>query len=169
MAPSLLHLLRRDHDELELGLRALVRPRTGELRNVLDGVRLGLTAHAEAEDIVVHTMLGGIGGARLAHVIAVRNDEHREQERALGALLRSHPATSLWRDRVLHLIALVREHRESSENVLGEALEHDVARERAARLAGAYATERMRQLAMLVPSAPILVPDELRELMQATA
>jgi hypothetical protein len=169
MVPSFLHLLRRDHDELELGLRALIRPRTGELRNVLDGVRLGLTAHAEAEDIVVEAMLGGIVSERLTRVIAERDAAHREQQRALAGLMRCHPGSSLWRDRTFHLIALVRAHKAGSEIGLREALECDVAGDYVGGLAGAYATERMRQLAMLVPSAPIVVPDEVYALAQATA
>jgi len=164
MVPSLLQLLRRDHDELELGLRALVRPRAGELRNVIDGVRLGLAAHMEAEDIVVDVALAP-GNADLARAIAERHADHREQDRGLAALLRSHPGTSLWRDRALHLIALVRRHRDTSEALLGQALAQ-LQPDQVARLAGAFATERMRQLAMLVPSGPIPMPDELREMVQ---
>ena len=54
--PDFLQLVRRDHDDLEAGLRELSRPMlaAGELRTALDGIRLGLTAHAEAEDIVLY-------------------------------------------------------------------------------------------------------------------
>src|SRR4051812_15866055 len=56
MAIDLLALLRRDHEDLERGLTALLDPNLPipHLRTVLDGVRLGLAAHAEAEDIVFH-------------------------------------------------------------------------------------------------------------------
>jgi hypothetical protein len=162
MVPSFLQLLRRDHDELEHGLRALVRPRTSELRTVLDGVRLGLLAHVEAEDIVAEVLVDGGDQPRLARAFAVRRADHRDQERALGALLRSTPGTSLWRDRALYLIGLVRQHRVASEIALAAALDREVGSERGARLAGAYATERMRQLGMLMPSGPIVVPEELR-------
>jgi hypothetical protein len=167
MVPSLLQLLRRDHDELERGLRALVRPRPGELRETLDGVRLGLLAHMEAEDIVVDPSLIP-GDAEIMRVIAARRADHLEQERAFGALMRCHPGTSLWRDRTLHLVAMVRRHRDSSEAALQIAL--DAAEStRVAKLAGAYATTRMRQLAMLMPSGPIVMPEELQELALATA
>jgi hypothetical protein len=162
MVPSFLQLLRRDHDELEHGLRALVRPRTNELRDAIDGVRLGLLAHVEAEDVVVDVAVAGGDHPRLARAVAARRADHRDQERALGALLRSSPGSSLWRDRALHLIALVRQHRATSEMALGAALEVEVDAERVGRLAGAYATERMRQIGMLMPSAPIAVPEELR-------
>jgi hypothetical protein len=153
MVPSLLQLLRRDHDEL-------------------DGVRLGLAAHVEAEDIVVDAgMVPALtpGHAELARAIADRRREHRDQEHALGALLRSQPGTSLWRDRALHLIAMVRRHRDDSETVLREALDRIAQPERLARLAGRYATERMRQLAMLVPSGPMPVPEEMLHIAQASA
>jgi hypothetical protein len=162
MGPSFLQLLRRDHDELEHGLRALVRPRTSELRNVLDGVRLGLLAHVEAEDIVAEVAVAGRNRPRLARAIAERRTDHRDQERAFGAILRSAPGSSLWRDRTLYLIGLVRQHRASSEIALAEAFEAEVDPERVTRLAAAYATERLRQLGMLVPSAPIVLPEELR-------
>nr|HEX4314359.1 hypothetical protein [Kofleriaceae bacterium] len=169
MAPSFLQLLRRDHDDVEAGLRALVRPRTCDLRNVIDGVRLGMLAHAEAEDIVLDIMLGATHSEALHHAMAEARMEHREQERALGALMRTVPGTSLWRDRALHLLALVRHHKLTQEPTLRTALERDAPAEVVARLAGAFATERLRQLAMFAPSAPIAVPDEVCELMYATA
>jgi hypothetical protein len=169
MAPSFLQLLRRDHDEVELGLRELVRPRTFDYRNVIDGVRLGMLAHAEAEDIVLDAMLGTTHDEVLHRTMAEARAAHREQERALGALMRSVPGTSLWRDRVLHLIALVRNHKAVQEPALDDALEHHAPHEVVGRLAGAFATERLRQLAMLAPSAPIAMPEELYQLVAATA
>ena len=76
------------------------------------------------------------------------------QEQALMAVLTARPGTATWRDRVFHLRTLVAQHAEWEE-------EHVVAAIRAAdaqvyaSLAGAFATERMRQLAMLQPSAPV--------------
>ena len=169
MAPSFLQLLRRDHDEVEVGLRELVRPRTFDLRNIIDGVRLGMLAHAEAEDIVLDAMLGATHDEVLHRTMAEARAAHREQERALGALMRSVPGTSPWRDRALHLIALVRHHKTAHETALHDALEHHAPHEVVGRLAGAFATERMRQLAMLAPSAPIAMPEELCELVQAMA
>ena len=46
-----LMLVKRDHHDLECALDELLHALTIEqLRSALDGVRLGLTAHAEAED-----------------------------------------------------------------------------------------------------------------------
>src|SRR5690349_1967141 len=55
MPTDLLTLLRRDHSDLQQELTALLDPTAtvAMLRSSLDGVRLGLTAHAEAEDIVL--------------------------------------------------------------------------------------------------------------------
>jgi len=50
MPTDLLTLLQRDHVDLQKELTLLLDPTasTAELRGSLDGVRLGLTAHAEA-------------------------------------------------------------------------------------------------------------------------
>ena len=55
MPTDILTLLRRDHAELQDELTQLLDPSasTAEMRTALDGVRLGLIAHSEAEDIVL--------------------------------------------------------------------------------------------------------------------
>jgi hypothetical protein len=65
----------------------------------------------------------------------------------------------------VHLVAMVRRHRDSSEMALRAAL-HRLDAGTVARLAGAFATERLRQLAMQMPSGPIPMPEELREMVQ---
>lgn len=126
-----------------------------ELRSSLDGVRLGLTAHAEAEDIVL---------ARFANIPALEvllaraRAAHLAQEGALVALVTSRPGTAAWRDRALHLRELVQIHAKQEENDLLPALRQHAAEDAVAALAGAFATERLRQLAMLQPSAPVFMP-----------
>jgi len=59
-----LGLLQRDHHDLECGLDELLQAVTvSQLRSALDGVRLGLTAHAEAEDIVLYQALAKAGSS----------------------------------------------------------------------------------------------------------
>jgi len=55
MATDFLALVQRDHVDLQKELTLLLDPiaTPAQLRGSLDGVRLGLTAHAEAEDIVL--------------------------------------------------------------------------------------------------------------------
>jgi hemerythrin HHE cation binding domain-containing protein len=152
MPADFMTLVRRDHADLQTELTALLDPvaTLTDLRAALDGVRLGLTAHAEAEDIVL---------ARFAHVpeleavVAQARAAHLAQEGALSALVSARPGTVAWRDRACHLRDLVRYHAQYEEEHLLPALQRHAADYR--DLAGQFATERLRQLAMLQPSAPV--------------
>ncbi|HEY5934737.1 MAG TPA: hemerythrin domain-containing protein [Kofleriaceae bacterium] len=145
-------LLHRDHTDLQKELTELLDPAVtiSQLRSALDGVRLGLVAHAEAEDIVlgrleeVPSLKLLIGQARAAHLA---------QEAALTALVSSRPGTRQWRHCACHLRELVEYHAMHEEKHLLPALKQHT--EHYASLAGAFATERLRQLAMLQPSAPV--------------
>lgn len=156
-------LLRRDHGDLQQELTQLLDPDASatELRAALDGVRLGLTAHAEAEDIV----LAGLGGIpALATAIAATRAAHHAQEGALASLVRSSPQTPAWRSRAAHLRDLVACHAAEVDRQLAPALVLYTPPEVLARLAGAFATERLRQLSMLQPSAPLRIPGYARSL-----
>jgi hypothetical protein len=152
MPTDFMTLLRRDHADLQTELTQLLDPvaTMGELRSALDGVRLGLTAHAEAEDIVLEQFAHV---ADLEALVAQARGAHLAQERALSTLVNSRPATVQWRDRAHHLRELVRYHADHEEMHLLPALQRHAADYR--RLAGRFATERLRQLAMLQPSAPV--------------
>ena len=131
-----------------------------ELRSSLDGVRLGLTAHAEAEDIV----LGRFEILpELMVLVAQARAAHLAQEGALTALVTARPGTNTWRDRAHHLRELVHCHAQQEEKYLLPALWQYAGREDLENLAGAFATERLRQLAMLQPSAPVFMPFVLAE------
>lgn len=151
MPTDLDSLLRRDHADLQKELTQLLDPTVSpsQLRSSLDGVRLGLIAHAEAEDIIlaryesVPALQVLIGQARAAHLA---------QEHALSALVSSRPGTITWRNHAAHLRDLVGYHAVQEEAQLLPALRAHL--DEYPRLAGAFATERLRQLAMLQPSAP---------------
>jgi hypothetical protein len=151
MPTDFLTLLRRDHSDLQEELTQLLDPAAtiADLRTALDGVRLGLIAHAEAEDIVlgafdmVPALEILIAQARAAHVV---------QEKALTALVCARPQTSTWRSCAQQLRSLVEYHAAQEEMYLLPALRHHVPADRFHRLAGKFATERLRQLAMLQPS-----------------
>lgn len=160
--PDFLQLVRRDHDDLEAGLRELARPMLAavDLRTALDGVRLGLTAHAEAEDIVLYGTLSHHElPAFVQQLVAEARRAHLEQESALAGLLCAQPDTSIWRARAQHLLELVRRHAAHEEQVVIPALRDNLPVASYAVLAGAFATERMRQLALLQPSAVYTVDD----------
>jgi len=147
-------LVQRDHVDVQKEINRLLDPTStvSQLSSALDGVRLGLTAHAEAEDIV----LGRLDTiAALQPVLAEARSAHLAQEGALAALVSARPGTAIWRDRAAHLRELVRHHAIREELELLPALRTYAPGDLYASLAGAFATERLRQLAMLQPSAPL--------------
>jgi len=151
MPTDFLTLLRRDHTDLHDELTQLLDPSTsiGEVRTALDGVRLGLIAHAEAEDIV----LGAFDTIpALEILIAQARAAHVTQERALSALVLATPQTTIWRDRAFQLRSLVEYHAAQEEMHLLPALRQHVPEDGYRSLAGSFATQRLRQLAMLQPS-----------------
>jgi hypothetical protein len=153
MPTDFLTLIQRDHVDLQKELTQLLEPNATalELRGALDGVRLGLMAHAEAEDIV----LGRFETvAALEALVAQARAAHRAQETTLSTLVSARPGTGAWRERAFHLRMLVRYHAAQEEQGLLPALRRHVPHAYE-ELAGAFATERLRQLAMLQPSAPI--------------
>jgi len=158
MPTDFLTLLQRDHVDLQNELTQLLEPTAtvAQLRSALDGLRLGLTAHAEAENIVLGRF-EGIGA--LDVLVAQARAAHLAQEGALSALVSARPGTPVWRDRAHHLRELLLFHAAQEEAYLVPALRRHAPRELYEGLAGAFATERMRQLAMLQPSAPLCISD----------
>lgn len=153
MPPELVSLLHRDHVDLQSELTRLLDPTLTlhEMRTALDGVRLGLVAHAEAEDIILAPFEHEPGLTRL---VAESRAAHLAQESALATLVTMRPGTSSWRDRAHQLRELVRFHavREVTDLIPRLSLHPAYA-----SLAGAFATERLRQLAMLQPSVPVYI------------
>ena len=156
MPTDFVTLLRRDHSDLQHELSQLLDPSAcaEDLRMALDGVRLGLIAHAEAEDIV----LGRLECVpALQVVLAQARAAHLAQEGMLSALVCIQPQTPQWRDCAQHLRELVEYHAVQEEKYLLPALRQHAPAETFAQLAGLFATERLRQLAMLQPSSPMMM------------
>jgi len=155
-----LTLVTRDHHDLESAIDELLHAQSiAQLRSALDGVRLGLTAHAEAEDIVLDVALRSVTHREeLMCLVHAARAAHQIQEGALATLVCATPGTALWRECAIELRELVRDHASYEEAHVIPAIR---SLEPAAyqRLAGQFATERLRQLAMLQPSAPIFVPE----------
>lgn len=154
MATDLFTLLGRDHTDLQKELDALLVPGASvvQLRAALDGVRLGLTAHAEAEEIVLgryehHPIVG--------HAVASTRGAHLAQEAALAGLVGASPGTVQWHDRAYALRELVRFHHAQEQRLLQPILQANLARAEYDQLAGRFATERLRQLSLLQPSTPV--------------
>src|SRR5262245_51059362 len=133
-------LLKRDHVDLQGELARLLEPDATvlQMRSSLDGVRLGLTAHAEAEDIVLgrfETM------PELNALVARARAAHLSQEGALSALVSARPGSSAWRDRARRLRELVQHHAADEERSLLPALRRHAPPDMYDALAGAFATE----------------------------
>jgi len=156
---DLLGLLERDHQDIAAGLADLARPAAtiGQIRTTLDGVRLGLMAHAEAEDIVVyHALMQFHATPALIDMIRAGHQAHLAQESALSSLVSQKPCTGIWRDKAAHLRELVVRHAKHEEDVILPALRKQAPAHVWEQLAGEFATERLKQLGMLQPSAPIM-------------
>jgi hypothetical protein len=159
-------LLQRDHEDLERGLTALLDPTASiaHIRTNLDGIRLGLTAHAEAEDIVFNVAIAHSTAARvLTLVIEEASQAHHVQEVALAALVCAPLGSAAWYDNASWMRELVIEHAKYEEECVLEAI-GELAPEVYPELAARFATERLRQLSMLAPSAPLYVPDFARSM-----
>jgi hypothetical protein len=156
MVTDFLTLLRRDHHELVGGLAELLTPAitVAELRGTLDGVRLGLTAHVEAEDIVLAVALAGRTTRPLEALVREVRASHLAQERALASLVCAPPGSAAWQQHASELRRAVRDHAVWEESWVVPAI-REAAPDAYARLAGAFATERLRQLTMQQPSGPI--------------
>ncbi len=134
----------------------------GQIRTTLDGVRLGLVAHAEAEDIVIHHALKRFAPEpALVTLIATGQVAHRAQEGALASLVSQRPETSTWREKARQLFDLVMRHATHEEEVILPALRAAAPHDVWSKLAGEFATERLVQLGMLQPSAPIMSYQQL--------
>jgi hypothetical protein len=79
----------------------------------------------------------------------------------------ARPGTTGWRDRARHLRDLVVYHARHEESVLVPALAEFADEEELHRLAGAFATERLRQLSLMQPSAPAFAPFTVSDIARA--
>jgi hypothetical protein len=161
---ELLRLLARDHRELEMALLELTGPdlQLPQRRTILDGVRLGLAAHGAAEDIVVYAALGRIPqAAALEVLIEQARTAHDELDAMLARLLLTPVGTPDWVDLVHTLRLRAQAHAAREEHDLVPVLRGALAPDAYRSLAGGFATERLRQLSMLQPSAPIMLPPGL--------
>jgi hypothetical protein len=156
---NLFDLLRRDHRDIVLALTELA---SGELtaaqrRVVLDGIRLGILAHAEAEDIVVYAAFARIDATPALRTIIDRaRRTHVEIETALAALIITPLADRRWLLRVDELLLRFQAHAREEEERLIPILAEAIPPELYRALAAAYATERLKSLAGQPLTGPVL-------------
>ncbi len=143
-------LVRRDHDDLDRALSAMVDPATrpNELSDLLDVFRLALAVHTAAEARVLDLLVEG--ERDLAGLAAGARVDHCTQRAAADALVSVRPASLRWYDGALELRVLVLDHAARAER-LRWTLEDRVPFRLQRQLAAEYATERLRVLASTAP------------------
>jgi hypothetical protein len=143
-------LVDRDHADLDIGLMALLDTPTTELPSLVEAVRLTLAVHVAAERRVVdrlidHSNLPPLLSAR----ISITWMEHAAQHRAAERLAVIEPGSADWHRHVIALRGMLGEH--ASESRRDRDLCSHLTSAAYERLAGAYATERLRVLASTSP------------------
>lgn len=142
-------LIERDHRELEQGLAEVTRSTPEQARDILDGLRFGLAAHAGSESDMLDGLLEQPGlGERLEFLVAQVNSAHRAQQRELEVLGRMAPLSAAWNQRACALREMVQQHDRHEQASLLPALRACLSEDRYAALAGVFATGRLCLLTM---------------------
>lgn len=152
---DLCSIVRRDHDDLDRALRAMVEPTTPaqDLAPLLDGFRLGLAIHLVAEWRVLASLITLVRPpGTLRTQLRELRDEHARQQETAERLAVLDPRTDDWYDCVLELRVLVLDHAKREEYLRGtfDALIPATIRR---GLVAQYASERMRLLGTTSPLA----------------
>lgn len=146
-------LVRRDHEDLDRALVAMVDPLTSpaELSNLLDVFRLALAVHSAAEANVLDAVSSWGGSPRTLSILAMQTRvEHAAQRAAAESLALLRPASIAWYSHALELRVLVLDHSSRADHMRWTLDEHVPGSIQEA-LAGQYATQRLRVLASTSP------------------
>jgi hypothetical protein len=152
---DLCSLARRDHDDLDRTLQAMVEANTPprEMLSLLSVFRMALAIHGVAEHRVLETLVSLVRPpAPLRLQIAALRSEHRAQQLAAERLGQLPPGTDEWYTGALELRVLVLDHAKR-EDYLRTAIEDHVPTPISRGLSAQYATERMRLMATTSPLA----------------
>lgn len=142
-------LIERDHRELEEGLTQITLSTPEQARDILDGLRFGLAAHAGSEADMLDSVLRGPGRTeRLQFFVAQVMAAHRAQQRELEVLARMTPASIAWNQRAAALREMVEQHDSHEQASLMPALRACLGVDEYDRLAGLFATGRLCLLTM---------------------
>ena len=146
-------LVKRDHDDLDRALMAMVSPETPEreLANLLDIFRLGLAIHLIAESRTFATLLSLVRPPQALRLqIAELRAEHIAQTRAVDSLALKRAGSDEWYAGALELRVLVLDHA-AREEYLRASIDDHVPTAIGRGLVAQYATERMRLLGTTSP------------------
>lgn len=155
MLPDVCALVRRDHEDLDRALAAMVDMQTpvAELTTLLDLFKLALAVHVAAQSRIFASLMNVVPGAQgVRRIASCVRDEHVEQQAATDSLAVLRPGSEAWYTRALELRILVLDHTTRAD-VQRWTLQDLVPAAVHRSLAGEYATERLRVLARTSPSA----------------
>lgn len=155
MVPDLCALVRRDHDDLDRALVAMLDTETprAELETLVDVFRLALAVHIAAETKILDALVMRLDPPpALRYVATQARREHVAQQESIDELLRWRPGTAKWYAAALELRVLVLDHAARAELTRWSLQDHVPPADQRA-LASDYATERMRVLATTSPLA----------------
>ena len=142
-------LIERDHAELDQGLVEITRKAPEQARDILDGLRFGLAAHAGSEADMLSGLLETQGrGERLQFLVAQVLAAHRAQQRELEVLARMDACSPAWHARAQGLRDMVRQHDGHEQVSLAPAIRACVPGEEYERLGAVFATGRLCLLTM---------------------
>lgn len=153
IGPDACGLIRRDHDDLDRGLAALIDPTTPpkELVNLLDVFRLALAVHSAAESTMLDLLLSRIHAPRTLGLLATQTRfEHIAQREAAEVLTRVRPGSLDWYEHAKQLRQALGDHASRADHTRWTLLDHVPTDVRDA-MTREYATERMRVLASTAP------------------
>ena len=150
---DLCELARRDHDDLDRALQAMLAPDTPprEVSNLLDIFRMCLAVHLIAESRVFEMVVSIVRPPPALRLqIAQLRNEHIAQQRTADLLAKLEPCSEQWLTVALELRVLLLDHAKREE-YLRSTLDDHVPSGLGRGIAAQYATERMQLLGTTSP------------------
>lgn len=157
MGIDVFSLIERDHHDLDQGLVEITRKTPEQARDILDGLRFGLAAHAGSEADMLSGLLDEGGrGERLQFLVAQVLAAHRAQQRELEVLARMETCSPAWHVRAQGLRDMVRQHDCHEQTSLAPAIRACVPAGEYEQLGALFATGRLCLLTMAPrPAGPV--------------
>ncbi len=149
-------LLARDHDQLDRAIAFLIEPTASEddRQSALDAARVSFAAHADAEAAVLYEALTHVvAKPDMAGLVAQVLAAHRTQESILRRMdVRAKQDD--WMCATIRLRRTLLVHAEQEQATIMRTLRDCLPIAEYQRLAGAYATQKMRALGMMSSYVP---------------
>jgi hypothetical protein len=150
---DLCELARRDHDDLDRALLAMLEPETParEVGNLLDIFRMCLAVHLIAESRAFAMLVSIVRPPPALRLqIAQLRNEHLAQQRTADLLSTLNPGSDEWSTVALELRVMLLDHAKR-EDYLRATIEDHVPTTLSRGIAAQYATERMQLLGTTSP------------------